>query len=43
MQENKDIIHCSFCGQSQNNVKKIIAGPSVYICNECVNCARISK
>ena len=44
MQENKDIIHCSFCGQSQNNVKKIIAGPSVYICNECVElCNNIIK
>ena len=28
---------CSFCGKSQKEVKKIIAGPSVYICNECIN------
>ena len=29
-------VTCSFCGKSQENVKKIIAGPGVYICNECV-------
>lgn len=28
--------HCSFCGKSQQEVRKLIAGPSVYICNECV-------
>lgn len=28
---------CSFCGKSQNEVRKIIAGPSVYICDECVD------
>ena len=28
---------CSFCGKSQHNVDKLIAGPSVYICNECVD------
>lgn len=31
-----DSVHCSFCGKSQNEVKKIVAGPGVYICNECV-------
>lgn len=30
-------LRCSFCGKSQNEVKKIIAGPTVYICNECVD------
>lgn len=30
------LLHCSFCGKSQKEVKKLIAGPSVYICNECV-------
>ena len=30
-------LHCSFCGKSQDEVKKLIAGPSVYICNECVD------
>ena len=27
-------VHCSFCGKSQDEVKKIVAGPGVYICNE---------
>ncbi len=30
-------LYCSFCGKSQHEVKKLIAGPSVYICNECVD------
>ena len=29
-------VKCSFCGKSQENVKKIIAGPGVYICDECI-------
>jgi len=33
---NKDL-HCSFCGKSQEEVQKLIAGPGVYICNECVH------
>ncbi len=35
---NKDgkILYCSFCGKSQHEVRKLIAGPSVYICDECV-------
>lgn len=32
-----DAVHCSFCGKSQDEVKKIVAGPGVYICNECVD------
>ncbi|MFK5277604.1 ClpX C4-type zinc finger protein, partial [Lactococcus lactis] len=28
-------IHCSFCGKSQDDVKKLIAGSDVYICNDC--------
>ena len=31
-----DRLQCSFCGKSQNEVKKLIAGPTVYICNECI-------
>ena len=31
-----DTLRCSFCGKSQNEVKKLIAGPTVYICNECI-------
>lgn len=30
------LFHCSFCGKTQQEVRKLIAGPSVYICNECV-------
>ena len=32
----KQLLHCSFCGKSQEEVKKLIAGPSVYVCDECV-------
>ena len=31
------ILYCSFCGKSQDEVEKLIAGPSVYICNECIS------
>jgi len=34
-----DFLKCSFCGKSQNQVKKLIAGPGVYVCNECVDLA----
>jgi len=33
----KEILKCSFCGKSQNQVKKLIAGPGVYVCNECID------
>lgn len=36
-EETKGNISCSFCGKSQDQVKKIVAGPGVYICNECVD------
>ncbi len=40
---DKDVI-CSFCGKSQDEVKKLIAGPSVYICDECIDlCSDIVK
>lgn len=29
-------VRCSFCGKAQENVRKIVAGPGVYICDECV-------
>jgi len=35
--ESSDKLNCSFCGKVQDDVKKLIAGPSVYICNECVD------
>ena len=31
------LLYCSFCGKSQHEVKKLIAGPSVFICDECIN------
>ena len=34
--EDRRTVHCSFCGKSQDKVDRIIAGPNVYICNECV-------
>ncbi|MGN1330137.1 MAG: ATP-dependent Clp protease ATP-binding subunit ClpX [Clostridia bacterium] len=37
MPNNTRSVKCSFCGKSQESVKKIIAGPGVYICDECIN------
>ena len=37
MRRGEDTLRCSFCGKSQNEVKKLIAGPTVYICNECID------
>ncbi|MDP7536640.1 MAG: ATP-dependent Clp protease ATP-binding subunit ClpX [Methylococcales bacterium] len=34
--EDEKLLYCSFCGKSQHEVKKLIAGPSVYVCDECV-------
>ena len=34
--ESKNTLYCSFCGKSQHEVKKLIAGPTVFICDECV-------
>jgi ATP-dependent Clp protease ATP-binding subunit ClpX len=31
-----NVLHCSFCGKSQDEVRKLIAGPTVYICDECI-------
>ena len=31
------LLFCSFCGKNQNEVRRLIAGPSVYICDECVD------
>nr|MCU0869967.1 ATP-dependent Clp protease ATP-binding subunit ClpX [Burkholderiales bacterium] len=30
------LLYCSFCGKSQHEVRKLIAGPSVFICDECI-------
>ena len=35
--ESADLLKCSFCGKSQKQVKKLIAGPGVYICDECID------
>lgn len=35
-QDNGKLLYCSFCGKSQHEVRKLIAGPSVFICDECV-------
>jgi ATP-dependent Clp protease ATP-binding subunit ClpX len=40
--DENDNLFCSFCGKSQNEVKKLIAGPAVYICDECIQlCSEI--
>ena len=35
--EDMNKLHCSFCGKTQDQVKKLIAGPNVYICDECID------
>jgi len=35
--DSNNLLFCSFCGKNQNEVRKLIAGPSVYICDECVD------
>ena len=41
---NKNVLYCSFCGKSQHEVRKLIAGPTVFICDECVElCMDIIK
>lgn len=37
MSKEAEGFHCSFCGKNQHEVRKLIAGPSVYVCDECVN------
>jgi ATP-dependent Clp protease ATP-binding subunit ClpX len=34
--DSKNTLYCSFCGKSQQEVRKLIAGPTVFICDECV-------
>ena len=42
--DSKNTLYCSFCGKSQHEVKKLIAGPTVFICDECVElCMDIIK
>ena len=35
--ENENSIQCSFCGKTQDQVRKLVAGPDVYICDECID------
>src|ERR1700674_2020766 len=35
--DSKNLLYCSFCGKSQHEVRKLIAGPSVFICDECID------
>ena len=35
--DSKSTLYCSFCGKSQHEVRKLIAGPTVFICDECVD------
>lgn len=35
------LARCSFCGKAQNEVRRIVAGPNAYICDECVNLCSI--
>ena len=37
LSETSDLLKCTFCGKSQKQVRKLIAGPSVYICDECID------
>jgi hypothetical protein len=41
-EDGGDVLHCSFCTKAQTQVRKLIAGPGVYICDDCVRlCADI--
>lgn len=43
-EDSGKLLYCSFCGKSQNEVRKLIAGPSVFVCDECVDlCVDIIK
>jgi len=39
-QEGRGLLFCSFCGKNQNEVKKLVAGPTAYICDECIELCR---
>ena len=36
-EESGKLLYCSFCGKNQHEVRKLIAGPSVFICDECID------
>jgi ATP-dependent Clp protease ATP-binding subunit ClpX len=39
-QDGRELLFCSFCGKNQNEVKKLVAGPTAYICDECIELCR---
>ncbi|MDQ5988106.1 MAG: ATP-dependent Clp protease ATP-binding subunit ClpX [Syntrophus sp. SKADARSKE-3] len=39
-QDGQGVLYCSFCGKNQNEVKKLVAGPTAYICDECIELCR---
>ena len=39
--DSVELVKCSFCGKSQKQVKKLIAGPGVYVCNECIDLCNV--
>jgi len=39
-QDEQELMFCSFCGKDQNEVRKLVAGPAAYICDECINLCR---
>ena len=39
-QGSQGILFCSFCGKNQNEVRKLVAGPAAYICDECIELCR---
>src|ERR1700722_13884993 len=39
--DSKNTLYCSFCGKSQHEVRKLIAGPTVFICDECVEICKV--
>jgi ATP-dependent Clp protease ATP-binding subunit ClpX len=42
--EQPTTLYCSFCGRSQHEVKKLIAGPAVYICDACIaDCVKLQE
>ena len=41
--DENDNLFCSFCGKNQSEVRKLIAGPAVYICDECIQKRRVKR
>ncbi|MBM4272241.1 MAG: ATP-dependent Clp protease ATP-binding subunit ClpX, partial [Deltaproteobacteria bacterium] len=39
-QSGQGVLFCSFCGKNQNEVRKLVAGPAAYICDECIELCR---